>query len=497
MPEHNLIVDRPLALHPLLHRLRPILLEVHVPVFLVGGVVRDSLLGHASQDLDFVVPANAIDIAYHVGDELGLPAFILDRERDIGRVVHEEAGTTLDFARFRGSDLFADLSARDFTINSMALPVAALSAAAIIDPLDGLADLEARTVRLSYPSAIEDDPVRALRALRIALRYAFALTPDTVEAVRRSAPLLSTVSNERIRDELLKLMADDAADRSVEEMGAMGLLPVVLPEIAALRGLEQPPPHHETVLAHTISVLRWLRTVERATTSGHADNIGAAAEVLSTRLSPFRHGLCKHLERELDGGVAGMTLLRFAGLFHDVGKRESRTVAADGRVRFVGHESEGAIIARRRLRQLRMSSAAVRHVELVVANHMRPLSLVQASKLTRRAAFRFYRATGDAGLDVVLLSLADHLATYDGPGPQEVWQRLLDVTGYLLHQYFDAYDDTVAPQLLLDGHDLMDGLGLEPGPEIGRLLRLVEEAQAAGDIHSKDEALALARRHKQ
>lgn len=480
-----------LRISPLMERLQPLLAEQNVPVYLVGGAVRDALLDQVSYDLDFAAPEGAVDLAFRVGDALGAPAFVLDPERDIGRVVLPDEQIVLDFARFRQDTLEADLRDRDFTINAMALPVDALDRAHVIDPCGGLGDLEQGVVRLTHEKALADDPVRALRALRIAARFGFRMTPETAQAVQVTAPDLSAVSAERVRDELLKLLQTDRPHEGVGQMDALGVLDVVLPEIAALRSLEQSPPHHEPVLAHTLSVLRWLVRVEAAVVDGKEPGAPPLAEAREA-LAFYAPDLREHLAREVVGGVDGRTLLRLGGLFHDVGKARTASVD-DGRIRFFGHDKEGAGLAVHRLRRLHLSNEVVRAVQSMVAAHMRPLFLNQAEKVTRRAVYRFFRDAGEGGVDVGLLTLADHLATYDGPGEGEEWAGLLAVVGRLYRHYFEEYEETVAPPPLLDGHELMDALDLRPGPEVGRLLRLIEEAQAAGEVGTREEALALAR----
>lgn len=480
-----------LRVSPLMERLQPLLTEQDVPVYLVGGGVRDALLGELSYDLDFAVPEGAIGLAFRVGDALGAPAFVLDEERDIGRVVLPDKESVLDFARFRRESLEADLKDRDFTINAMALPAGTLEREHLVDPCGGLQDLQRGVVRLTHEGALADDPVRALRAVRIVARFGFEMTAETAQAVQVAAPDLGAVSAERVRDEVLKLLQTDRPDEGVGQMAALGVLDVVLPEVAALRGVEQSAPHHEPVLAHTVSVLQWLVQVEAVVVNGEE----GAAPLTEAReaLAAYAPEVGEHLARKVVGDVDGRTLLRLGGLFHDVGKARTREVDADGRIRFFGHDKEGAGLAAHRLRRLHLSNEVVRTVQSMVAAHMRPLFLNQTEKVTRRAVYRFFRDAGEAGVDVGLLTVADHLATHDGVGEEEEWKGLLAVVGRLYRHYFEAYEETVAPPPLLDGNELMDALDLRPGPEVGRLLRLIEEAQAAGEVSTKEEAVALAR----
>jgi putative nucleotidyltransferase with HDIG domain len=355
-------------------------------------------------------------------------------------------------------------------------------------------------LRLTHEDALRDDPLRALRGVRQAVQFGFTLTPETETAVRAAAPSLRDVSPERVRDELLKLMETAVPHTALNLLDAYRLLPVILPEIAALAGVEQSPPHHEPALAHTRHTLARLVQVEAAL-FGDAVAAGEALEATAA-LAPYREQLVAHLRREVEGGMNGRTLLRLAALFHDVGKADTQEIEEeeDGRrrIRFYGHDKVGSEITADRLRRFALSTKAVRHVRDVVAGHMRPLLLVdaQGARPSRRAVYRFFRDIGAAGLDVGLLALADHLATYDGPGPETAWRNLIEMVGALYHFYFEKYDETVSPPPLLDGHRLMDALDLSPGPEVGRLLRLIEEAQAAGQLTSEAEAIAFARRRR-
>lgn len=493
----------PLALSPLLERLRPLFQTQAQPVYLVGGAVRDALLGRVSHDLDFVVPANAIKLAFAVADALGVPAYVLDRERDTGRVILADSHISLDFARFRGADLAADLRDRDLTINAMALPATATTTASLIDPHHGQADVAARLVRAIHQNSLRDDPVRALRAVRLVHSLGFTLAPETETAVRATAPHLQESSTERLRDELLKLLATAVPHRALADLARLGLLAELLPDIAALTTVEQSAPHHEPVLAHTLSVLRWLTLVEEAVAPQNmpgaqsVDKNNSASSALSAVrkiLEPYAEPIQTMWQEEVDGGVNGRLLLRLGALFHDIGKAATQTIEADGRIRFLEHEQVGADLTGQILHRLCLSNEAVAVVKKIVAGHMRPLHLANSGgRPSRRAVFRYFRGTTVAGIHIALLSLADHLATYNGPGPDKPWQALLRVVQELGYHYFERHEETVAPPPLVDGRTLMELLHIPPGPEIGRLLRLIQEAQAAGEVESVETAVNLAR----
>ena len=350
-----------LPLDPFLDRIRPLLATHGRPVYLVGGVVRDALLGRDNHDIDLIVAAGAIDLTFDLARRLGLPAYRLDEERDVGRILVPDSDTTLDIARFRGDTLADDLRARDFTINALALPVAARTAGEVIDNHGGLADLAAGRIGIIHANSIADDPVRALRAARFATQLDFTLTDETITAVRAAGPLLtSRTSPERVRDELNRLLLTDRPYDIIGRLHELDLLGHVLPEIAALSGVAQSPPHHEDVQRHTFSVLAWLVLVERI--AGGQPVAAAWAEEVAAILSPHHSALAVHLAALLDGGFSGRLLLRWGALLHDIGKPATQTIDETGRIRFLGHDETGAGLARARLNRLKFSGEAVRRV---------------------------------------------------------------------------------------------------------------------------------------
>lgn len=480
---------------PLLDRLRYHLSDETQPIYLVGGTVRDAIMGRPVHDVDLAVAAGAIPLTFRLARALGASAFALDAERDVGRILVKDEGITLDIARFRGPDLETDLLGRDFTINAMALPAAGQSIEEIIDLHGGLSDLQAGFIRAIHPRSIDDDPIRGLRAARFAAQLGFRMTDETAAAARDVAQrLLDQTSAERLRDELSRMLTCGAPHRALSLLHQLGLLPVVLPSVAALDGVAQSPPHHEDVLQHTLSVLRYLAQIEALLDGATHDADWTAA--IDGLVAPFRTELREHLTSEVDGGVEGRLLLLWGALLHDVGKRDTQTVDSTGRIRFLNHDEVGAQMASRILHDLSFSNEAVRRVKTIVAGHMRPLYLATERHLpSRRTIYRYFRALRGAGLDVGLLALADHLATYDGIGDEEEWSTLLAVIAALYGTYFDDHDQTVAPTRLLDGISIMALLDAPPGHEIGRLLRLLEEAQAAGEITTREQAVTFVRQH--
>ena len=471
------------------------------PLWLVGGAVRDLLLDRPAHDWDFTVARGAMRLARRVADRLGGAYFALDAERDTARVVLDDPTSRepaiLDFAGLRGDSLQADLRWRDFTLNAIAMTLDG----EVIDPLGGRRDLAARRVRAVSGTTFVQDPVRLLRAVRIAGELGFDIAPDTVAALRTHAPKITSASDERIQMELVRILDLVPAAPHLRHLDDFGLLEHVLPELGPLQATEQSRPHHyRTVWDHTLAVVAAVESV-LAPLCGESRPSRALREVkapawawsaLDARLAPFQRLLLAYVQAPLSAERSRDSMLKWAALFHDVGKAETRTVGEDDRTHFYGHDDVSAKRARARLRALHFPNRAVDFVAALTAEHMRMLSLMQSPPPSRRAIFRFYRDTGDAGVGVVLLGLADTLAVW-GPGlRRDYWRTFLTVAEALLQGYFHHEEEVIAPQLLLTGHDLMD-LGLPEGPEIGRLLEALREAQAAGEVASREAALDFVR----
>ncbi|MGC9334080.1 MAG: CCA tRNA nucleotidyltransferase [Anaerolineae bacterium] len=474
------------------------------PAYLVGGWVRDRLMGRPSYDVDVAVDGDGLALARKLADRLGGQYYPLDAERGAGRAILEAGRVVVDVARLRGPDLAADLASRDFTVNAMAACVQ--TPETVIDHHGGLADLAEGIIRPVSGDSIRNDPLRALRAVRLAAELGFALAPRTETLMQRDGPGLDAVSRERVRDELARLLSQPDASHWLRRLEGLGLLSVLFPELAPLRGMEQSPPHHLTGLDHSLAAVDALEAIVAAIDAGEGTQSAASPSpypLPKPFLAPYGPRIREHLGQEMGFGRARLVILKLAALLHDTGKPATRTVEPPavegedqpGRIRFFGHHAQGADLAAEALTRLRFNRDEVRLARTIVQHHMRPLLLADLPAVSSRAVYRFFRDTGDAGVDVLLHALADHLAIY-APGQDDGrWPRLLALTGRMLADYWDHRPQRVAPPQLIGGHDLLETFRLEPGPQIGELLEMVREAQVSGEVHSREEALALVRQH--
>jgi poly(A) polymerase len=468
-----------------------------VPVYLVGGAVRDILLGRDVHDLDFVLPRGGLGAARAVADKLKGAYYPLDRERETGRVVWTDSTSKrwhLDFAAYHNSDLEGDLTARDLTINAIAIDID--HSHTLIDPLGGAADLLARYIRACTPASFTADPLRVLRAVRISVSYKFRILPETLQGMRAAAAGLGDVSAERLRDEIFRMMDCPQPSACVQVLDTIGGVKAIFPELDALRGLKQSLPHVNDAWIHTLDVISRLEQVLSVLSVGFdldsTQNIYTA--MLSHQLGRYRQQITSQLAGELSEGRNLRSLLFFAALYHDVGKPETRSTDPDGRIRYFDHDLVGAEIIDRRCQWLHLSNLEIAWLKLVVRYHLRPLLLTQDGVTpSRRAIYRFFRQAKDSGIGVCLLSLADVWGTY-GPGmPAEVWGRYVEVVRSLLEGWWERPAEVVTPPIYVNGRDLIEEFSLQAGPIIGKLLDEIREAAAVGVIQDRQQALDLAR----
>lgn len=481
------------------HRVVSWLAGQDVTAYLAGGCVRDQLLGRHIYDLDVAVSGDGMALARRLANSFDADYYTLDRQRGVGRaILRRESGERLlvDIARFRGEDLAADLAGRDFTINALAVDVCA--PATVIDLHGGLADLEAGSIRVVSEGAIRRDPLRALRAIRQAAQLDFALTSETEALIRRDGTALAGVAGERICEELSKLLVCASAAPFLSDLDRLGLLCVILPELEPLRDLSQPPPHSFGALKHSLETVGGLEfvldglglTVAGRGTVGVRKS-GGGQEL--GKLPEYAEEVGRHLNAVVSNARPRLVTLKMAALLHDVGKPAMRTADEGGRLRFLGHEEIGAKMAGEAFQRLRFSSAEARLGETIVRDHMRPLMLVSQERVSSRAMYRFFRDAGDAGIDVLLLALADHLATYGLESAGNGWQHLVGLVTQMLGYYWERETERAKSPPLVDGRDLLGSFGLKPGPQIGRLLEAVREAQAVGEVRTRGEAMDLVR----
>lgn len=388
-------------------------------------------------------------------------------------------GRWVDLAGLRAGDLEADLRLRDFTVNALAWELKDFlnGRGQIIDPTGGVDDLRSGVLRAAGPGVLRDDPLRVLRAFRFLATHGLEPGPELLARLRAAAPGLAGVARERVGHEWMLMAAGRKAAQAVMGLEQAGALTVLVPALAAGRGMEQNPYHHLDVFDHGLETVKAFGAIA-ADPSAYWQDQGAEVAVYLAR--PLRRALAVT-----------------AALMHDLGKPATRVEKAPGWATFYRHDLEGADLTRAACRNLGLAKAEAGVAAHLVREHMRPFFLMGAQRqgrLSKRAVRRLLLAAGDHLPGLMTLALADTMAGLGPERPPEAEDQLRELYAMVAELRDRELAEALAAPPLINGHDLLMDLDLDPGPIVGEILKRVREAQLDGKIRSKEQALLLARR---
>ncbi len=439
-------------------------------VYIVGGSVRDLLLGATPLDYDIAVAGDARAFAARLASTCnGRLVALGQKDKAVFRVVKD--AYTFDIVPLFGATLSTDLGRRDFTINAMAYNLATRE---IIDPLNGRHDLAARKICLVDDRAFKEDPLRLLRAYRIGAALDFEIESDTRRKIQRDAHLITASAAERIQAELIKLVGTPHSHVYISQMTEDRLLDAMIPEFGDLRDCLQNEHHQFDVLEHTLAAY------------GHLEALINQPDKYFPQTGAR---VCAHLDT---GQIA---YLKCALLLHDIGKPASKTVDRHNKIHFYGHGQKSADQALIICHRLKFSRRAIKYIDFLIRNHLRALFLFVASQkqdLKRKGRVRFFRKCGQQTPDLLLHTMADIMGKSRTRTQRD--DDFIRFAQELLQVFFKEYEPQASRPPLITGHDLNQELGLQPSPLYKSILTQIEEARLTGRIQTKTEALALARR---
>ncbi len=461
-------------------------------VWLVGGAVRDAILGRDVHDVDLAAPGLAEPVGRALAEHLG-GTVVPILAHNVARVALPAADDgrppfIIDIAGYLHT-FEEDLYRRDFTINSMGLPLSSWDPEwpmdDLVDPFGGRADIARRILRVTNDQVFQSDPGRLLRGVRLAGQLGYRIDPETARLIREYAPHLGRIPPERIRDEFMAILANDGAYTRLEILDRLGLLCRVIPELEAARDCEQPRAHHYwDVWGHSLHCVEYAEGI----TAGHRNS------AIYT-MAPWTGAEDAHFSEYVGDGHTRRTVLKLAALLHDIAKPQTKAPDARGRIRFLGHSEQGAEIAEARLSALRMSGQIRSLVSAMVLHHLRPSQLRHGDEMpSARAIYRYYRDLGPAAVDTLYLAMSDFLAARGPELSPERWHNYARMVAAVLEAGAGPPRREDGARTLVNGNEVMDALNIPPGPLVGRLLEQLREAQATGEIVSRDDALALAAR---
>jgi len=431
-----------------------------VQVWLVGGAVRDHFLERTTVDFDFVVAGDGLELARRAADQLDGDVFVLDQDRGTARVLLDRKGPArrvFDFATLRGATIEADLRSRDFTVNSIAVDLS--NPGVLVDPCRGLQDVRAGIIRVCSPQSIEDDPVRALRAVRLASELGFKIDEETRGLIREAAGALRAISRERIRDELFRMLAVDDPGVPLYLVRHFGFE-------SAIFGTEISESRIELVR----SVWREFSAALHALAAEYDPETAADASsgLLVWQLGRFRTDLQAYFRAEISPFRRCRELSFFSS--------------------FEWLRPAGASAMPGASDSLRLSQAETRWVRSFISG----MELMEDLNTEPLGIYHFFRSASEAGVACALMHLS-HILAREGSGLKtEVWAERVGAVRSLLEAYFARRETLIEPAPILSGEELMEELKLPPGPRIGFILEVIREKQVAGVVSNRAQALEQA-----
>lgn len=477
------------------------LIKIEKDVYLVGGALRDHFLKRPIKDLDLAisVPASQCgELCLKLAKEINASAFPLDIERGIWRIRMKNE-LQIDISPIQGRDITEDLLSRDFTINSLGMPLAGIKKISsgngnfaieidkkhLMDLANGIRDIKSKKIRIIHTRTFLEDPLRMLRAFRFAYTLNFSIEKNTISAIKRTFEKINESAKERVREELLYILSSDNSASAFKEMKKCGLLYMIFPDLKKQEKCAEIYYGKGGVLKHTINVLE--------------------------RMDLFFSSPKKYMPAYKDFSMdeKNIKLIKLSALLHDIAKPDTAR-KVNGRLRFFGHEEKGASMAYKILKELKFSNEEIKYVCRIIGQHLRIGNIAHSEEISQRAMMRIYSDLGDATTGLMILSWADH-ASYipekklissisetkkkpfsipEGGLPKTGFQktlRFIQVVNLIAKNYIKNKDKLDAKPIL-NGHEVMKILNLPPGPNVGNALRKLRFMQLEGKIRNKKEA---------
>ncbi len=441
--------------------------------YLVGGSVRDYFLAQPVNDIDLAchnAKATAMQIVKN-RDAIVVP-FEKKHDEPCYRVVDRQKRLiSLDISPIRGATIYSDLELRDFTVNAMALKIDSNgNHSELIDPLNGISDLENRIIKVAGKDAFRADPLRILRGFRLAAELNFTIEKKTLAEMTIYAELLASSAVERILYELLKIFSVHNSSKFVDMMQNTGVLEIIFPEIRGIKECDQNGYHHQTVWRHSVEVLK------------------KCEFIIKNRIEFFpstANDLIKNIASE-----SRLPLMKIAALLHDIGKSQTKSLnKKTGRIVFYGHDKKGAELADQIACRLHMSKMDAMFLKTLIGRHMQAADLAE-ERVNFKTRFRWYKKNKEDVVPLVIIGMADLMSKQGILSLESEKKKKIKMLAGLLSEYYKKIKIKLDQKNLITGKDLIS-IGIKPGPEMGKILKKIRDAQDMGLVDTKEKALAM------
>lgn len=436
-------------------------------IYLVGGSVRDAILGKASYDRDLIVTDfDAKEFSLSVAKFFDGVFVPLDEENKIFRVVLKNKKDYIDITNPVGGNLYNDILRRDLTINAIAVDIKSGEIPEICEPF--VNDLNNNVIKSIKNENFTDDPLRMLRAFRFYSVLGFKIDTELLGFIKNNLNLLEKSAKERIEYELLKLFSGKFCHDALLKMDEVGMLELLFPFVKELKQVPPNSHHHLDLFSHSIETVKQVGIIYE----------NSCAEVK------------KHLERTAFGGASRLAHLRLASFMHDIGKFSTWTIEEDtGRHRFIKHDDAGAKMCVPILKNLCFSNKQIDYISYIIKKHMYPSGVVSSPELSEKVMLRYIRHSGENAIDNIIIAQADRLSARGTEVTDEMVNENISALNNLLKFYIDVKDSLKPLPKLLDGNEVMKILQIKPSPKLGEVMDALHEAQISGDVITVDDAV--------
>lgn len=440
--------------------------------YLVGGSVRDWIIDNNIEFVDRDISIkNAEEFAQTVAAQFEGTLITLDSENKIYRVVLKDKVNFLDISEMQGDSIEADLLRRDFTINAIAYD---LKNRKFVDVTGGIDDIQNKHLRHIKDENFVDDPLRILRAFRFYATTGFSFSVELENALKKYMDLTLKPAAERINCEIMKLFGGNYAAKSLLKMEELGVLELIFPNVAEMRKVPPNTHHHLDLLHHVIETVNQI-------------------ELLYEESSEIEK---RHLNSIDFGGYPRINHLKLAGFLHDIGKFSTWTVEDSGRHRFIKHDDVGSKMVVSILRNMKFSKKQIDYVSSMIKNHIYPSNVIAAPELNEKVIMRYIRKMNEDVIDNIMLAKADRLSARGVDITSQMVEDNINGLNKLLNFYFDKKSTLKPLPKLLDGIEIMQIKGIKQSPNLGIIIKALQEAQLNGDINTKDEAIKFVQEYK-
>lgn len=432
--------------------------------FLVGGSVRDALIGKPFIDRDIAV-RGAEGYAHKLAEELNATFIVLDSEFKIYRLVMEDKINYLDISEIQGKSIEDDLARRDFVLNAIAYN---LETNEIIDPYGGIQDIKKRVISHIKDENFEDDPLRIMRAFRFASTTGFELSCGVKQCIGKYKHLLLKPAKERINYELMKLFGGANCSKILLDMDEFGILEEIFPQVKEMKQVTPNSHHHLDLFHHVVETVRQIEVLYYSSSEQeklHLDNIDF-------------------------GGFPRINHIKLAGFLHDIGKFSTWTFEEDtGRHRFIKHDDVGAKQCVPLLKDLKFSKKQIDYISSMIKNHIYPSNVIASPDLNEKIMMRYIRKMEDNVIDNIILAKADRLSALGEAITEEIVNENINGLDRLLEFYLLKRETLKPLPKLIDGIEVMKIKGIGQSPLLGKIISALKEAQLNGDVVTKEDAI--------